>query len=293
MLQKIELKCNLVEIDTLTGKVQSSNRFRIAVEDSKSSILGGVYLLAPAIAMFVLFHPSVGFRPAQALSHGDPMAAWAAALVGLVPGYILYKRVITVRSHEWHRIQALKKLSKHYKNEDSASWNEDQSIKLHTTKGSVEVGTLTENALEKMQGRIGDLLMDNTEARSEIKSEADIELLLDKDHVNLAAARMRGDSSLEDKTNQVTIAENKGKSGMDTVLDWIALKLSRKNDKNPQKTDIVSDTNESGQDSDFQQRTVGASEYDSLISNSWHCRTCSTMNSIDTNYCDVCGSSKA
>jgi len=247
----------------------------------------------PAIAMFALFHPSVGFRPAQALSNGDPMAAWAAALVGLVPGYILYKRVITVRSHEWHRIQALKKLSKHYRNEDSASWNEEQSLKLHTTKGSVEVGSLTQNALEKMQGKIGDLMMDNTEARKEIKSEAEIDLLLDRDHVNLAAARIRGDSSLEEKTNQVTVAENKGKSGMDNIFDWIALKLSRRKEKSSQKIDVASNLNENDQNTNFQQISVGASEYDTLISNSWHCRTCSTMNSIDTNYCDVCGSSKA
>ena len=36
----------------------------------------------------------------------------------------------------------------------------------------------------------------------------------------------------------------------------------------------------------------GASEYDSMIANSWHCRVCGNMNSIDSNYCEMCGSSK-
>ena len=88
----------------------------IAVSRVAAFLLGGIYFLAPAIAMFALFHPSVGFVPAQAISEGDPMAPWAAALVGLIPGYLLYKRVVTVRGHEWHRLQALKKLSKHQMN---------------------------------------------------------------------------------------------------------------------------------------------------------------------------------
>jgi len=209
------------------------------MQDTKSTLLGGVYLFAPAIAMFALFHPGVGFVPAQAISNGDPMAAWAAALVGLIPGYLLYKRVVTVRGHEWHRIQALKKLSKHYKNEESGSWEENQNVRLHTTQGSAEVGALTQKALEKMQGKVGDLMMDNQEARSEIETNAEIDLLSDRDHVNLAAARMRGDTTLEDKIKKTTVAEGEKKSMMDKVLDWTALKLSKKGEKIEQKTDVV------------------------------------------------------
>lgn len=262
------------------------------MQDTKSSILGGIYFFVPAIIMFALFHPSVGFRPAQALSQGDPMAAWAAALVGLVPGYLLYKRVVTVRGHEWHRVQALKKLSKHYKNEDSGSWEEDQSFRLHTTQGSAEVGTLTQKALEKMQGKVGDLMMDNRDARNEIDTTTEIDLLSEKDHVNLAAARMRGDTSLEDTTSKITVADGDKKSVMDNVLDWIALKLSMNKGKDAKKKDVVSAPEISYHESNIQMSSKGASEYNNLISNSWHCRDCGNMNSIDTNYCEVCGSSK-
>ena len=260
------------------------------MQDTKSSIFGWVYLLAPAIAMFALFHPSVGFVPAQAISNGDPMAAWAAGLVGLIPGYLLYKRVVTVRGHEWHRLQALKKLSKHYKNEDSGSWEQDNSFKLHTTEGSANVGPLTQKALEKMQGKIGDLMMDNQEARTEIDTNAEISLLSDRDHVNLAAARMRGDTTLEDKSKKVTVADREKKSLMDKVLDWTALKLSKK-DKAPPKTDVVINNNLNVSEN-IQEISGGASEYDSMVANSWHCRDCGNMNSIDSNYCEVCGSSK-
>ena len=262
------------------------------MQDTKSTLLGGVYLFAPAIALFALFHPSVGFVPAQSISNGDPMAAWAAALVGLIPGYLLYKRVVTVRGHEWHRLQALKKLSKHYKNEDSGSWEGNQSVRLHTTQGSTEVGALTQKALEKMQGKIGDLMMDNQEARTEIETNAEIDLLSDRDHVNLAAARMRGDTTLEDKTKKTTIAEGEKKSMMDKLLDWTALKLSKKGEKSEQKKDVVSTPEMSYQDPNTENISGGASEYDSMISNSWHCRACSNMNSIDSNYCEMCGSSK-
>jgi len=242
--------------------------------------------------MFALFHPSVGFVPAQSISNGDPMAPWAAALVGLVPGYLLYKRVVTVRGHEWHRLQALKKLSKHYKNEDSGSWEENESFRLHTTQGSAEVGVLTQKALQKMQGKIGDLMMDNQEARTEIETNAEIDLLSDRDHVNLAAARMRGDTTLEDKTKQTTVAEGEKKSLMDKILDWTALKFSKKGKNTKQKKDVVLAPEVVYQDSISQNMSGGASEYDSMISNSWHCRTCSNMNSTDSTYCEMCGSSK-
>ncbi|MED5485106.1 MAG: Ran-binding zinc finger domain-containing protein, partial [Candidatus Thermoplasmatota archaeon] len=210
--------------------------------------------------------------------------------VGLIPGYLLYKRVVTVRGHEWHRLQALKKLSKHYKNEDSGSWEQDNSFKLHTTEGSADVGPLTQKALEKMQGKIGDLMMDNQEARTEIDTNAEISLLSDRDHVNLAAARMRGDTTLEDKSKKVTVADREKKSLMDKVLDWTALKLSKK-DKAPPKIDVVINNNLNVSEN-IQEISGGASEYDSMVANSWHCRDCGNMNSIDSNYCEVCGSSK-
>ena len=260
------------------------------MQEKKSNLIGFIYLLAPAIALFFLFYPSVGFQPAQILSNGDPMAPWAAAIVGLVPGYILYKRVVTVRGHEWHRVQALKKLSKHYKNEESGAWENNQNITLRTTQGSVEVGALTQSALEKMQGKVGDLMMDNLDASAEIESKAEIDLLADRDHVNLAAARMRGDDSLENKVKKTTVAESKS-SLMDNVLDWIASKISKNKAKNVKK-DIISESNLVVENTKNQSFSTGASEYDNLVSNSWHCRSCGHMNSIDTNYCDVCGSSK-
>jgi len=260
------------------------------MQENKSNLIGGIYLLAPAIAMFFLFYPSVGFQPAQILSNGDPMAPWAAAIVGLVPGYILYKRVVTVRGHEWHRVQALKKLSKHYKNEESGAWENNQNITLHTTQGSVEVGALTQNALERMQGKVGDLLMDNRDARAEIENKAEVDMLADRDHVNLAAARMRGDKSLEEKVKKTTVAEREG-SVMDNLLDWVATKISKKKRKQV-KNDVVSESNISLDGIQNQNVSSAASEYDNLVSNSWHCRSCGHMNSVDTNYCDVCGSSK-
>ena len=259
------------------------------MQENKSNLIGVIYLITPAIVMFLLFSPSVGFQPAQLLSNGDPLAPWAAAIVGFVPGYILYKRVVTVRGHEWHRVQALKKLSKHYKNEDSGAW-EDNQITLHTTKGSVEVGALTQNALEKMQGKIGDLMMDNRDARAEIENKTEVGMLNEREHVNLAAARMRGDSSLEEKLEKTTVAE-KESSAMDKMLDWIATKISKKKEKNIKK-DVVLESNIITQTVQNESISSGASEYDNLISNSWHCRSCGNMNSIDTNYCEVCGSSK-
>lgn len=262
------------------------------MQDTKSTFLGGFYLIAPAIAMFALFHPSVGFVPAQLLSNGDPMAPWAAGIVGLVPGYVLYKRAVTIRGHEWHRLQAIKKLSKHYKNEGSEAWNDDGNITLRTTKGSVEVGNLTQNALEKMQGRIGDLMMDNMDARAEIDTKGDIQFLADKEHVNLAASRMRGDASLEDKTNKVTFADKEKKSLMDNVLDWFALKLSKRNSESIIKQDKSSNVNLSSVQNNFENLSSGASDYEKSVSNSWHCRSCSNMNSITSTYCEMCGSSK-
>ena len=68
----------------------------------------------------------------------------------------------------------IKKLSKHYKNEQSGAWADERGITLRTNQGSVEVGNLTQNALEKMQGRIGDLMMDNRDAPSWTKCKENL-----------------------------------------------------------------------------------------------------------------------
>lgn len=259
------------------------------MQDTKSTFLGGFYFIAPAVAMFALFHPSIGFVPAQLVSNGDPMAPWAAAIVGLVPGYILYKRAVTVRGHEWHRLQAIKKLSRHYKNERSEVWNQDSNLTLTTPKGSVQVGNLTQNALDKMQGKIGDLIMDNTEAGNEIDFKQDIQFLADKKYVNLAASRVSGSTSIEKEKNKITYSDDPKSSVMDRILDWFALKLSNKKKQDNKKI-------ENFPHRDIQQEnnnlSLGASNYEQSISSSWHCRSCGNINPIDSTYCEICGSTK-
>ena len=68
-------------------------------------------------------------------------------------------------------------------------------------------------------------------------------------------------------------------------------KISKNKAKNVKK-DIISESNLVVENTKNQSFSTGASEYDNLVSNSWHCRSCGHMNSIDSNYCDVCGSSK-
>ena len=71
-LLKIESKFNVDNI-VIDGKIQSLKQIRITNAGEKNNLIGFVYLLAPAIALFLLFYPSVGFQPAQILSNGDPM----------------------------------------------------------------------------------------------------------------------------------------------------------------------------------------------------------------------------
>ena len=259
------------------------------MQGTKNRFIGTIFLIAPAVAMFVLFHPAVGFVPAELISNGDPMAPWAAAIVGLVPGYLLFKRVVTVRGHEWHRLQAIKKLSKHYKNESLKAWNEDSHLVLTTDKGSVQVGNLTQNALQKMQGKIGDLMMDNTEAGVEIDSKSDVKFLADLNHVNLASSRIVGANTLDETVKKTTRSDIEKSSVMDNLLDWIALKLSNRKSKS-----ISEKQNLSPNDTIITENvlSLGASNYEQSVSNSWHCRSCGETNSINSAYCELCGSSR-
>ena len=102
------------------------------MQEKKSNLIGFIYLLAPAIALFFYSILVLDFNLLKFIKWRSN-GSWAAAIVGLVPGYVLYKRVVTVRGHEWHRVQALKKLSKHYKNEESGVWENNQNITLRTT----------------------------------------------------------------------------------------------------------------------------------------------------------------
>ena len=100
--------------------------------------------------------------------------------------------------------------------------------------------------------------MDNLDARAEIESKAEVDMLADRDHVNLAAARMRGDDSLENKVKKTTVAESKS-SLMDNVLDWIASIISKNKAKNV-KNDITSESNLMIDNTQNQSFSSGASE---------------------------------
>ena len=265
-------------------------RAQYFMSDVKHPVTSWVYLLAPAAIAFFLFHPKVAFVPAMALSDGDPMAPFAAALVGLVPGYILYKRTRVVRSHEWHRIQALNKLSKHYAADDSEAWNRDENVTLHATGGSVKLGELGQAALDKMHGSIGDLMMDDTQIKADIEDEVDVNLLLDQEHVALAAARMRGDVTMEEKIQKSVIRDEDRSSGLDSVLDWVALKIGKR--KKADETDSAKYNPTIAVNSESEITSSAAMEYDQMITNSWHCRLCQKMNPIESPYCDQCGTGK-
>lgn len=261
------------------------------MSDVKHPLTSWIYMLAPAAILFFLFHPKVAFVPAIALSGADPMAPFAAALVGLVPGYILYKRTRTVRSHEWHRVQALKKLGKHYATDDSEAWHGDDPVTLRTTGGSVELGDLGKAALERMQGRVGDLMMDDTSVQQDISDEAEVDMLLERDHVALAAARVRGDVTMEEKSQASTIGQEERATGVDAALDWVALKVARrKRDAEKKQAPDLPETSFAANPEPV--ASSAAVEYDNLIVNSWHCRQCQKMNPTDSPYCEQCGTGK-
>jgi hypothetical protein len=180
--------------------------------DEKNPMTGWIIFLLPAFFLFLL---SSLIEPIRLAFRDHMWVPWVSYTGALAIGWIVRSRLSVKKDHEWQRSKAIKQLNKHYEKEEKGMWQKDTEI---TTDLSVEAQAV-------IQGRVGKLM--NTKETDEISGDivdgsAEINLLIDADHVSKATRRVSGDESFDDEKTQSTIGTVRRQSSMDRFFDWIA-----------------------------------------------------------------------
>jgi hypothetical protein len=179
--------------------------------DEKNPMTGWIIFLIPAFFLFLL---SSLIEPMRLAFRDHMWVPWVSYSGALVIGWIVRSRLSVKKDHEWQRSKAIKQLNKHYDKEEKGLWQKDTEI---ATDLSVEAQAV-------IQGRVGKLMntKDTEEiSRDKVDGSAQINLLIDADHVSKATRRVSGDENFDDEKIQSTIGTVRRHSAMDRFFDWI------------------------------------------------------------------------
>ena len=180
--------------------------------DEKNPMTGWIIFLIPAFFLFLL---SSLIEPMRLAFRDHMWVPWVSYSGALVIGWVVRSRLSVKKDHEWQRSKAIKQLNKHYDKEEKGLWQKD-----------TEIGTdLSVEAQAVIQGSVGKLMntKDTEEiSRDKVDGSAQINLLIDADHVSKATRRVSGDESFDDEQIQSTIGTVRRHSTMDRFFDWIA-----------------------------------------------------------------------
>ena len=180
--------------------------------DEKNPMTGWIIFLIPAFFLFLL---SSLIEPMRLAFRDHMWVPWVSYSGALVIGWVVRSRLSVKKDHEWQRSKAIKQLNKHYDKEEKGLWQKDTEI---ATDLSVEAQAV-------IQGSVGKLMntKDTEEiSRDKVDGSAQINLLIDADHVSKATRRVSGDESFDDEQIQSTIGTVRRHSTMDRFFDWIA-----------------------------------------------------------------------
>lgn len=186
--------------------------------DEKNPMTGWVIFFIPAFFLFLL---SSLLEPMRLAFRDHMWVPWISYSGALAVGWIARSRLSVKKDHEWQRSKAIKQLNKHYDKEEKGLWQKDTEIATD----------LSIDAQAVIQGNVGKLM--NTKQTEEISRDivdgsAEINLLIDEEHVSKATRRVSGDENFDDEETQSTIGTVRRLSAMDRFFDWIAKRFRSK-----------------------------------------------------------------
>ena len=167
----------------------------------------GMFSLPILIAIGI--HTTV--TPLKEMISIEPLIGVALYLFATIIGVILYMNTRKEKNSEFNRNKAMKTLRKTLEREDAGLWNEN--VNLESTVGGLNP--------DEAKGYIGDYNSESPEIEIGNDKKVDVDLLLESKHVVSASSRIRGESSIDSDSIDVTIGADVQTSFMDSVLDKI------------------------------------------------------------------------
>ena len=234
----------------------------------RSPVLGLALLLAPTLCLVALRLASTALE--EVVSE-DKVLMYSLHGAALLVGLIMFMRYRKVEDHEYHRSQAIRKLSKSYSREDRGLWEKADSAieRLESRAKAPKKGRSAMRAMALEKGSIGSM---NTEKREEEipDEQADGE------------TRNMGISTIVDEQ---AITEPKGPGLISRLSTWFSTSLENSAKRRMERKSSKSKKTKTSDSNDM----WDSSSQSSLARSVSSCPACGALNNSGTAYCTSCG----
>lgn len=233
----------------------------------RSPVLAIALLVAPTLCLVAIRFALTALE--EVLSE-DLILLYSLHGVALVIGLIMFVRYRKVEDHEYHRSQAIRKLSKTYSREDRGLWEKGDSAieKLETKAKSPKKGKAAIRSMQLQKGSIGSL---NQERHEEEISDDEEE----------TKSRNQGISTIVDEQ---AVSKSKGPGLISRFSTWVSHRLDNSAKRRMEKKSAKPKT-KTPNSSDMWASPTDSSLTRSVLS----CPSCGALNNAGTSYCTSCG----
>jgi len=202
-----------------------------------------------------------------------------AVLVGL----FMLTRYSRIEDHEYHRSNAIRRLSKTYKNEDRGLWDEksDKALEKLESKANSPIKRANKNLTRRMSGSIGSLNTEMSETEVEDGYQAEVRVLGMQTIVDEEAI-----DATKQKQSKASISKL-----LSSSLDRSAERRLQKIKNRQEKAKIKAKKKSIKKNS---KAKTGNSPWDgsattSTVKSVISCSQCGVLNNRESQYCTSCG----
>ena len=245
---------------------------------------------SPAISLALLIAPTMcivavrfGIPALNEVISNDFILEASLHIFAVLVGLFMLTRYSRIEDHEYPRSNAIRRLSKTYKNEDRGLWDEksDKALEKLESKANSPIKRVNKNLTRRMSGSIGSLNTEMSETEVEDGYQAEVRVLGMQTIVDEEAIDVT-----KQKQSKASISKL-----LSSSLDRSAERRLQKIKNRQEKAKIKAKKKSIKKNS---KAKVGNSPWDGSVTTSTvksviSCSQCGVLNNRESQYCTSCG----
>ena len=245
---------------------------------------------SPAISLALLIAPTMcivavrfGIPALNEVISNDFILEASLHIFAVLVGLFMLTRYSRIEDHEYHRSNAIRRLSKTYKNEDRGLWDEksDKALEKLESKANSPTKRANKNLTRRMSGSIGSLNTEMSETEVEDGYQAEVRVLGMQTIVDEEAI-----DATKQKQSKASISKLLS-SSLDRSAERRLQKIKNRQEKakiKAKKKSIKKNSKAKVENSPWD-GSATTSTVKSVIS----CSQCGVLNNRESQYCTSCG----
>ncbi|DAC42557.1 MAG TPA: hypothetical protein HA315_05185 [Candidatus Thalassarchaeaceae archaeon] len=247
---------------------------------NRSSAISLALLFAPTLCVVAI---RFGLPALEEVISQDSVLEFSIHIGALCLGALMLYRFQRVEDHEFHRSQAIRRLSKTYKSEDRGLWEEksDRALERLEIKASSSNRRINSKVNKRMSGKVGGINSEMEESEVDEGYEPEV--------------RVSGLQTIVDEENLTSEKEQKNRFSISifisSYLDNSARRRLLKKKRKEEKTRIknLERANKISSKDNLGDSLWDAAPASRNVRSVLTCNHCGVMNNSDSQYCTSCG----